>query len=219
MVFFSRGRNGQNNRGRRNWNWVYRRPQFSIHFNVDPQELNWLFQARFFNLVDHGILYPWLDRPSFHPPHNFPGILIPPHVSLQPEVPANDGWKEIVHQPISHHCGWPTVSFPLPPPINSSVQIAPIVLPVQSFHASNRSKIDIPQPVKDKGKATTSPSSPSTKSSNYVSSCLHLKYECSHVISEIKPQGSNQPRETQGKSVGDNSEKRKYASQSSKYGS
>jgi hypothetical protein len=87
-----------------------------------------------------------------------------------------------------------------------------------SPHTSKRLKNDIPQPVQDKGKAMVSPCSPSTESSNSVSSCLHLKYDCSHVINEIQPQGSNQPRATQEKSVGDNSEKRKYALQSNKYG-
>jgi hypothetical protein len=47
---------------------------------------------------------------------------------------------------------------------------------------------------------------------------MHLKDDCSHVISEIQPQGSNQPRATSGKSKGDNSDKRKIASQSGKYG-
>jgi hypothetical protein len=79
-------------------------------------------------------------------------------------------------------------------------------------------KTDILQHVQDKGKASVSPSSPSTESSKSVSSCFNLKHDFSHVISEIQPQGSNQPRATQGKSVGDNSEKRKYASQSNKYG-
>jgi hypothetical protein len=35
---------------------------------------------------------------------------------MQPEPPANDGWQEIVHQPIAHHHGWPTISLPFPPP-------------------------------------------------------------------------------------------------------
>jgi hypothetical protein len=51
-----------------------------------------------------------------------------------------------------------------------------------------------------------------------MSSDLHLKDECSHVIRAIQAQGSNQPRDTQENSNGDNNEKRKYASQRSKYG-
>jgi hypothetical protein len=81
---------------------------------------------------------------------------------MQPKVPANVDWQEIVHQHVSHHRGWPIVSLPLPPPINPNVQIAHVVSPIQSSHASERLKIDIPQPVQDKGKSTTSPSSPFT---------------------------------------------------------
>jgi hypothetical protein len=81
---------------------------------------------------------------------------------MHPEVPANDGWQEIVHQHVSHNRGWPIVSLPLPPPINPNVQISPVVSPIQSSHTSKRLKIDIPQPVQDKEKAAASPSSPST---------------------------------------------------------
>jgi hypothetical protein len=165
--------------------------------------------------------WPWDNAPltkktPFPASSNILSILVPPHVSLQPEVPANDSWKEIVNQSISHHRGWPTMSLPLPPPINPNVQIACVVLPVQSSHASKRLKTDIPQPMQDKGKSTTSPSSPSTDSSKYVSSHLHLKDDCSHVINEIQPQGSNQPQATSENSKGNNSVKRKIASQSGK---
>jgi hypothetical protein len=138
-------------------------------------------------------------------------------VSLQAEVPANDGWKEIVNPAVSHHCGWPNLSLPPPPPVNPNVQIAPIDSPVQSSHASKRLKTNIPL-MQDKGKAVASHSSPSNDSSKSVFSRMHLKDDCSHVISEIQPQGSNQPRATSGKSKGDNSDKRKIASQSGKYG-
>jgi hypothetical protein len=168
MSFFNRGSNDRNNRGRGNWNQGYMRPRFSIHFDVDPQELNQLFQAGFFNLVGHGILHPRPDRPPFQPPQNFPSILVPPHVSLQPEVPANDGWQKNFHQSVSHHRGWPTMSFPLPPPINPNVQIVHVVSSVQSSHARKILKIVILQPLQDKGKAAASPSSPSTESSKYV---------------------------------------------------
>jgi hypothetical protein len=139
-------------------------------------------------------------------------------VSLQPEVPTNDGWQEIFHQSISHHCGWPSMQLSLPPPVNPNVQISRVVSPFQSSRASKRLKTDIPQPVQDKGKAATSPYSPSIDSSKSVSSRLHLKDDFSHVISEIHPQGSNQPRATSEKSKGNNSEKTKITSQSGKYG-
>jgi hypothetical protein len=35
---------------------------------------------------------------------------------MQPEIPTNDGWNEVVHDPQPHFNGWPTVSLPLPPP-------------------------------------------------------------------------------------------------------
>jgi hypothetical protein len=192
MSFFSRGNNGRGvnrgaNRGN-NWQRGHRRPQFSIHFDVDPQELNQLFQDGFFNLVGHGILQPHTERPPFQPHQNFSGIHVPPHVSMQPEPPANDGWQEIVHQPVAHHHGWPTVSFPLPPPPppkNPNAQADHVVSPIQSSHASKRLKTDVPKPELDKGKGVATPSKSSKDSSESVSSHLHLKDNCSHVISEI----------------------------------
>jgi hypothetical protein len=91
MSFFSRGSHGRNNRGICNWNRGPRRPRFSIDFDVDPRELNQLFQYGFFNWIGQGIIQPLLERPPFHP-QNILGIPMPPHVSLQLEVPANDGW-------------------------------------------------------------------------------------------------------------------------------
>ena len=102
MSFFSRGNHGRNNGGRGNWHQGHMRPRFSIHFDVDPQVLNRLFQVGFFNLVAHGILHPRPERPLFQQPQNFPGIHVPPHVSMQPEPPPNDSWQEIVNQPTSH---------------------------------------------------------------------------------------------------------------------
>jgi hypothetical protein len=72
--------------------------------------------------------------------------------------------------------------------------------------------------VQDKGKFVASPSSPSNDSSKSISSRMHLRDDCSHVISEIKPQGSNQPKANSRKSKGDNSDRRMIASQSGKYG-
>jgi hypothetical protein len=104
MSFFSRGSHGRNNRGRGNWNRGPRRPRFSIHFDTDPQELNQLFQAGFFNWIGQGVVQPRPERPPFQPPH-VPGIHVPPHVSLQPKVFENDGWQEIVHPTVSQHRG------------------------------------------------------------------------------------------------------------------
>jgi hypothetical protein len=142
---------------------------------------------------------------------------MPPHLSLQPEVPTNDGWEEIVNSTVSHHRGWPNLSLPHPPRINPNAHISPIDSPVQSSHASKRLKTDIPH-VQDKGKVVASSSSPSNDSSKPMSSRMHLKDDCSHVISEIQPQGSNQPQANSSKLKVDNSDKRKIASQSGKYG-
>jgi hypothetical protein len=47
---------------------------------------------------------------------------------------------------------------------------------------------------------------------------MHLRDDFSHVISEIKPKGSTQPKDNSEKSKGDNNNKGKIASQSGKYG-
>ena len=47
---------------------------------------------------------------------------------------------------------------------------------------------------------------------------MHPKDDFSHVISEIQPQGSNQPRATSRKSKWNNSDKINIVSQSGKYG-
>jgi hypothetical protein len=72
--------------------------------------------------------------------------------------------------------------------------------------------------VQDKGKVVASPSSPSSDSAKSVSSCMHLSDDRSHVISEIKPQGSTQPKVNSCKYKGDSSDRRRIASQSGKYG-
>jgi hypothetical protein len=119
---------------------------------------------------------------------------MPPHVSLQPEVPENDGWQEIVHPIVSQHCGWPNLSLRTPPPINPIAQDAPVHSVVQSSHASKRLKIEAHHAL-DKGKATATPSSPSNGSDKSMSSQMHLRDDCSHVINEIRPKGSVQPKE------------------------
>jgi hypothetical protein len=216
MRFFSRGSHGRGNRGRGNWNRGPRRPRFSIHFDVDSQELGQLFQAGFFNWIGQGVVQPRPERPPFQAPQA-PGIPVPPHVSLQPEVPKNDGWQEIVHPTVSQHRGWPNLSLPAPPPINQIVQAAPVHSPVQSSHASKRLKTEAHH-APDKGKAIAAPSSPSNGSDKSVSSQMHLRDDCSHVINEIRPKGSAQPKENSERSKGDNNNKGKIASQSGKYG-
>jgi hypothetical protein len=70
----------------------------------------------------------------------------------------------------------------------------------------------------DKGKAIYAPSSPSNGSDKSMSSRMHLRDDFSHVINEIRPKGSTQPKENPGKSKGDNNNQGKIASQSGKYG-
>jgi hypothetical protein len=141
---------------------------------------------------------------------------VPPHVSLQPEVPKNDGWKEIFHSTVSQQRGWPNLSLPDPLPINPIDQDDSHSL-VQSSHASKRLKIEAHHAI-EIGKSTASPSSPSNGSDKYLSSRMHLRDDCSHVISEIRPKGSLHPKENSGKSKGDNNNQGKISSQSGKYG-
>jgi hypothetical protein len=89
--------------------------------------------------------------------------------------------------------------------------------PVQSSHARKRLKTKAHHAL-DKGKSTTSPSSPSNGSDKSVSSQMHLRDDCSHVINEIRPKGSAQPKENLGKSKGDSNNQGNIASQSGKYG-
>jgi hypothetical protein len=163
-----------------------------------------LFQVGFFNLVGQGVLqpHPRPERPPFQPRQIFSNVHVPAHVSLQPEVPINDGWQEVVHQPAVHHNGWPVVSLPLPPPppLNQHAQqIDHVISPVQSSHASS-----------------------SKESSNSVTSHAQQNDAQSPVFSEIQPQGSNQPLVERDKSTDKvekvaSSEKRQTASHN-KYG-
>jgi hypothetical protein len=70
----------------------------------------------------------------------------------------------------------------------------------------------------DKGKTTTAPSSPSNDSDKSVSSHMHLRDNCSHVISEIRPKGSAHPKAISERSKGYSSNKGNIASQTGKYG-
>jgi hypothetical protein len=70
----------------------------------------------------------------------------------------------------------------------------------------------------DKGKDTNAPSSPSDESNKSMCSWMHLRDDCSHVISEIKTKGYAQPEANSGKSRGDNNNQGRVASQTGKYG-
>jgi len=69
---------------------------------------------------------------------------------------------------------------------------------VQSSHAIKRLKTKAYHAL-DKGKSTVSPSSPSNGFEKSVSSQMHLRDDCSHVINEIRPKGSAQPKENSRK--------------------
>jgi hypothetical protein len=125
MIFFIKGSHGWGNRGRGNCHRSPRRPRFYIHFDAYLQELGQLFQAGFFNWIRQGVVQPMPKRPPFQAPH-VPSISMPPHFSLQPKVPENNGWQGIVHPAVSQHRGWPNLSLPAPPPVNQIVQDAPI---------------------------------------------------------------------------------------------
>jgi hypothetical protein len=152
------------------------------------KELGELFQVGFFNWIGQGVVQPRPIRPPFQTPQVH-GIPVPLHVSLQPEVPENNGWQEIVHPTVSQHRGWPNLSLPAPPPINQIVQASLVHSPVQSSHASKRLKTEAHHAL-DKGKATAAPSSPSNDSDKSMSFRMHLRDDCSHLINEIRPKGS-----------------------------
>jgi hypothetical protein len=89
----------------------------------------------------------------------------------------------------------PTVSFPLPPPpppINPNSQVDRIVSLVQSSHARKRLKYAILETKINKGKEVDNPSMSSKDSSESISSHLHLKDDCFHVINAIHPPSSHQ---------------------------
>jgi hypothetical protein len=64
----------------------------------------------------------------------------------------------------------------------------------------------------DKGKSIAVPSPPSDDFDKSMSSQMHLRDDCSHVISEIKPKGSTQLKANSGKSGGDSNNQGKVAS-------
>ena len=70
----------------------------------------------------------------------------------------------------------------------------------------------------DKGKSIIAPFSPSNDSDKSVYSHMHLRDHCSHVINEIRPKVSTQPKENSERSKSDNNNKGKIDSQSGKYG-
>jgi hypothetical protein len=120
--------------------------------------------------------------------------------------------QAIVHPIVSQHRGWPNLTLPDPPPLNPIVYVSPNHSPMQSSHASKILKTESHQAF-DKGKAIATPSSPSDDSNKYVYSRMHLRDDCSHMISEINPKGSTQPKENSGKSRGGSNNQGRVTSQ------
>jgi hypothetical protein len=96
----------------------------------------------------------------------------------------------------------PTCLCLLLSPVNPIAQASPDQSLVKSSHASKRLKTEAHHAL-DKGKAISAPSSPSNGSDKSVSSRMHLRDDFSHVINEIRPKGSVQPKANSGKSRGD----------------
>jgi hypothetical protein len=88
---------------------------------------------------------------------------------------------------------------------------------VQSSHARKILKIEAHH-AHDKGKSIATPSSTSNGSDKSMSSKMHLRDDCSHVIIKIRLKGSVQPKENSEKSKGESSNQGKIASRSRKYG-
>jgi hypothetical protein len=88
---------------------------------------------------------------------------------------------------------------------------------MKSSHARKRLKTEARHAL-DKGKETTTPSSSSNGYGKSVSSIMHLRDDCSHVISEIRPKRSAQPKGNSGNSKGDSNNQGNIALQSGKYG-
>jgi hypothetical protein len=113
-----------------------------------------------------------------------------------PRFPKMTDGKRLSTRQSPNIVAGPICLCPTPLPNNQIVQVAPDHSPVQSSHASKRLKTEAHH-APDKGKSTASPSSPSNGSDKSVSSQMHLRDDCSHVINEIRPKGSAQPKEIQ----------------------
>jgi hypothetical protein len=121
MSFFNRGSGGRGNKGRgRRPNYFRgnKRLHFLIRFDVDSKKFNQLLQISFLNLAGQRDFQPRppLEIPPLHSHPSIYGIPVQPHVSLPPEIPANDGWNEIINPPSHQAQIWSTTSFPLHPP-------------------------------------------------------------------------------------------------------
>jgi hypothetical protein len=209
MSFFNRGSHGRGrNRGKGQnnfWQRGNKRLRFSIHFDVDSEEFNQLLQTGFLNLAGQGAFHPYPrpERPPYQHHPSISNVHVPPHVSLQPKVPVNDGWEDIVQHAPVHHGGWPTVSLPLqppPPPKQHVQQISSIKSHDHSSHGIRRLKEYILETKTSKGKKIATHSESSHWSSQSVTSHAQHANDHSHVFTEVNPEASNQQQSEKGSS-------------------
>jgi hypothetical protein len=115
-------------------------------------------------------------------------------VSLQPEIPVNDGWNEIIHDPQPHHHGWPTVSFPLPPPppkkpLQPVVSMASHAL---SSQQPNKNKALAHEPEPSKGKQLAMSPSSDSSSHSVTSHSIPQKHEPRNItFGDMHPEASS----------------------------
>jgi hypothetical protein len=137
---------------------------------------------------------------------------------LQPEVPENMDGRILFTQQSPNIVGGQIYLYLLLLHLLTQLSIFPLHTHQYNPPTQAKDSKSNPHHMHDKGKAIVSPSSPSSDSTKSVSSRMHLRDDCSHVINEIKPQGSTQPKANSGKSKGDSNNKGKIVSQSGKYG-
>jgi hypothetical protein len=216
MRFFSRGSHGRGNQGRGNWNRGPRRPRFSIHLDADSQELGQLFQTGFLTRLEKE----WSNQ-------GLKGLPSKPYRSLVSQCPlmshCNLKSSKMMDGKILSTRQSPNIVADLTCLYMLShllIKLSKFPLvhsPIQSSHANKRLKIEAHH-APDKGKATAAPSSPSNDSHKSMSSRMHLRDDCSHVVSEIGPKGSTHPKTNSERLKCDSHNKEKIASQSGKYG-
>jgi hypothetical protein len=111
--------------------------------------------------------------------------------------PVNDGWNDVVHPPQTHFDGWPTMSFPLPPPpLKQPAQhIASVTSHAHSTQPLKRLKSIAQEPEPSKGKqlANSAKSDQSETSSHSVTShSQHPRHEDKHIsFGDMHPEASS----------------------------
>jgi len=112
-----------------------------------------------------------------HPHPSVSSIPIPPHVSLQQQIPVNNGQNDVVNPPQIHVNGCSTMSFPLPPP-PAKWLAQRIALEVSHAHSTQplkrpKSLAQEIEPSKGKQLANSAKSDQSEASSHSITSHSH----------------------------------------------